>query len=143
VANRRRHPVIWLSSLLLLTLSLSGGYWGSPEGPSDTTRRGVYASLPQHPKGGRGGIREIPSRAASTVRGNSLSDDIFTKVRINKTVRVIAHLRVPSGFGESRERRILAVQQAVLGELVQAPHQLVRNFQVIPAIALVSSETRP
>jgi len=76
------------------------------------------------------------SHAAAGERMTWISDDIVAKARLHGSVRVIVQLRIAAGSDDSREQRIIAAQQALLGELADVAHRVVRSFTVAPMLVL-------
>jgi hypothetical protein len=70
---------------------------------------------------------------------NPVSEDLFTKARLNGSVRVIVQLQISPGPEETREQRIHAAQEGLLKDLIFSDYQVVRRFTSIPAIALEAS----
>jgi hypothetical protein len=77
--------------------------------------------------------------AAAGVQENIVSDEILARARLNGAVRVIVQLRIPAGPDETRDQRIDAARQGLLGELAAVAHRVVRSFTAVPMIALEAS----
>jgi hypothetical protein len=67
---------------------------------------------------------------------NLINDEIVAKARLDGSVRVIVELRIAAGSDDGREQRIIAAQQALLGELADVAHRVVRSFTAAPMLAL-------
>jgi hypothetical protein len=74
--------------------------------------------------------------AGSGVQMNSISEEVVAKARLHGSVRVIVQLRIADGTDDSREQRIIAAQQALLGELASVAHRVARSFTAVPMLAL-------
>ena len=81
----------------------------------------------------------VIAHAAEGERMNSISDEIVTQARRYGSVRVIVQLRIAAGNDDSRERRIIAAQQSLLGELAGVAHRVVRSFTAAPTLVLEAS----
>ncbi len=77
--------------------------------------------------------------AGAPVQKNLVSDELVAKARLHGSVRIIVQLRIAAGSDDSREQRIEAAQQALLGELAAVAHRVVRSFTAVPMIALEAS----
>jgi hypothetical protein len=82
----------------------------------------------------------VVAHANAAERMNSISNEIVTKARLHGSVRVIVQLRIAAGSDDSREQRIIATQQALLGELAGVAHRVVRSFTAAPVLALEASD---
>jgi hypothetical protein len=70
---------------------------------------------------------------------NLISDEIVAKARLDGSVRVIVQLSIAAGSDDGREQRIIAAQQALLRELADVAHRVVRRFTAAPMLALEAS----
>ncbi len=81
----------------------------------------------------------LVAHSAVGERMNLISDEIVAKAQLHGSVRVIVQLRIAAGSDDSRERRIIAAQQALLEELAGVAHRVVRSFSAAPTLALEAS----
>lgn len=62
--------------------------------------------------------------------------DLLDKARHDGWVRVVVNLRIRSG---PTEEAVRAAREAVFGDLGSAPYRVLRQYDTIPAVALVAS----
>jgi hypothetical protein len=90
------------------------------------------------PREGNSG-REVSAADPRVAQGNSQIEELLRKTRPNGSARVIVQLKVAPGPDATLEQRIKSAQQALLAELADAPHQVLRTYDFTPAIALEAS----